>query len=77
MNITNTQRAYIELHIAVMLFGFTAILGDLIQLPSLVLVWWRWCPGGCGGGGGGGAGGGVCTAAHGGGGAVCVCVSMV
>ena len=41
MNITNTQRSYIELHIAVMLFGFTAILGDLIQLPSLVLVWWR------------------------------------
>ena len=41
MAVSNTQRAYIELHIAVMLFGFTAILGDLIQLPSLVLVWWR------------------------------------
>lgn len=34
-------RAYIELHIAVFLFGFTAILGDLIQLPALTLVWWR------------------------------------
>lgn len=37
----NTQRAYLELHIAVFLFGFTAILGGFIQLPSLVLVWWR------------------------------------
>lgn len=36
-----TQRAYFELHIAVLLFGFTAILGDLITLSALVLVWWR------------------------------------
>ena len=36
-----TQRAYLELHIAVLLFGFTAILGDLITLSALVLVWWR------------------------------------
>lgn len=35
------QRAYFELHIAVLLFGFTAILGDLISLSALVLVWWR------------------------------------
>lgn len=35
------RRAYIELHIAVLLFGFTAILGDLISLSALVLVWWR------------------------------------
>ncbi len=35
------RRAYIELHIAVLLFGFTAILGALIQLSALVLVWWR------------------------------------
>lgn len=35
------QRAYLELHIAVLLFGFTAILGDLIQLSALVMVWWR------------------------------------
>lgn len=35
------RRAYLELHIAVFLFGFTAILGDLIQLSALVLVWWR------------------------------------
>lgn len=37
----NIKRAYLELHIAVFLFGFTAILGDLIQLSALVLVWWR------------------------------------
>ncbi len=36
-----TQRAYLELHIAVLLFGLTAILGDLISLTALVLVWWR------------------------------------
>jgi drug/metabolite transporter (DMT)-like permease len=36
-----TKRAYLELHIAVLLFGFTAILGDLIQLSAIVLVWWR------------------------------------
>lgn len=35
------KRAYLELHIAVLLFGFTAILGDLIQLSALVIVWWR------------------------------------
>jgi len=36
-----TKRAYLELHIAVFLWGFTAILGDLIELSALVLVWWR------------------------------------
>jgi drug/metabolite transporter (DMT)-like permease len=35
------SRAYLELHIAVFLWGFTAILGDLIQLSALALVWWR------------------------------------
>ena len=38
---TDLQRSYLYLHIAVFLFGFTAILGDLIQLSALVLVWWR------------------------------------
>jgi drug/metabolite transporter (DMT)-like permease len=37
----NTQKAYIQLHVAVILFGFTAILGDLITLSALILVWWR------------------------------------
>jgi drug/metabolite transporter (DMT)-like permease len=35
------RRANLELHLAVFLWGFTAILGDLIQLSALVLVWWR------------------------------------
>ena len=35
------QAAYLKLHIAVLLAGFTAILGDLIQLSAIVLVWWR------------------------------------
>jgi drug/metabolite transporter (DMT)-like permease len=35
------RRANLELHFAVLLYGFTAILGVLIQLPALVLVWWR------------------------------------
>ena len=37
----DVKRAYLELHIAVFLFGFTAILGDLIQLSALQIVWWR------------------------------------
>jgi drug/metabolite transporter (DMT)-like permease len=37
----NTKRAYLELHIAVLLFGATAILGDLIDLSALMLIWWR------------------------------------
>jgi len=36
-----TKRAFLELHFAVLLYGFTAILGDLISLPATVLVWWR------------------------------------
>lgn len=40
-NPQEVRRAYLELHLAVLLFGFTAILGDLIQLTALVLVWWR------------------------------------
>ena len=36
-----TTRAYIQLHIAVFAYGFTAILGDLISLSALNLVWWR------------------------------------
>lgn len=35
------KRSYIELHVAVLLYGLTAILGDLIQLPAVILVWWR------------------------------------
>ena len=35
------KRSYIELHIAVILLAFTAILGDLISLSASVLIWWR------------------------------------
>lgn len=35
------QKAYIQLHVSVLLFGLTAILGALITLPALILVWWR------------------------------------
>src|SRR5687767_4708207 len=35
------RRALIELHICVVLWGFTAILGKLITLSALQLVWWR------------------------------------
>ncbi len=34
-------KAYLQLHLAVLLYGFTAILGDLISLSAIVLVWWR------------------------------------
>ena len=41
MRRTGLRRAYMELHIAVVLLAFTAILGDLISLSASVLVFWR------------------------------------
>jgi len=41
MHITKIQKAYLHLHIAIFLWGFTAILGDLIALDAIPLVWWR------------------------------------
>jgi len=38
---TEKRKAYIQLHIAVILFGLTAILGDLISISAISLVWWR------------------------------------
>jgi drug/metabolite transporter (DMT)-like permease len=35
------RRTYVELHLAVFLYGFTAILGKLIQLSAIMLIWWR------------------------------------
>jgi drug/metabolite transporter (DMT)-like permease len=35
------RRALIELHVCVVLWGFTAILGKLITLSATQLVWWR------------------------------------
>lgn len=39
--LSQKQQSVVLLHIAVILFGFTAILGDLIQIKALYLVWWR------------------------------------
>ncbi len=41
MILTKEKQAYLQLHLAVLLFGFTAILGDLINLTALTMVWWR------------------------------------
>jgi drug/metabolite transporter (DMT)-like permease len=41
MKLSNEQKAYLHLHIAVLLFGLTAILGDLIKMAALPIVWWR------------------------------------
>ena len=35
------RRALLELHLCVVLWGVTAILGKLITLPATQLVWWR------------------------------------
>ena len=35
------NRARLQIHFCVVLWGFTAILGKLITLPALQLVWWR------------------------------------
>lgn len=34
-------RHLVELHLAVILYGFTAILGELLSISALPLVWWR------------------------------------
>lgn len=41
MQTPDTTRALWQIHICVLLWGFTAILGKLITLPALPLVWWR------------------------------------
>lgn len=35
------RTAWLQIHLCVVLWGFTAILGKLITLPALPLVWWR------------------------------------
>ncbi|WP_266159574.1 DMT family transporter [Dyella silvatica] len=35
------NKARLQIHFCVLLWGFTAILGALITLPALPLVWWR------------------------------------
>ena len=41
MSTPETRRAFLQIHVCVVLWGFTAILGKLITLPALPLVWWR------------------------------------
>ena len=41
MAMTDSRRAFLQIHFCVLLWGFTAILGKMISLPALPLVWWR------------------------------------
>ncbi len=41
MPMNDHSRALLQVHFCVLLWGFTAILGKLIQMPALPLVWWR------------------------------------
>ena len=38
---TPDRKALLQIHLCVVIWGFTAILGKLITLPALALVWWR------------------------------------
>lgn len=38
---TDTRLAYLQLHGAVILYGFTAILGNVIDMSAIMIVWWR------------------------------------
>lgn len=38
---TPAAKAQWQIHLCVLLWGFTAIIGKLITLPALPLVWWR------------------------------------
>jgi drug/metabolite transporter (DMT)-like permease len=35
------RKALLQIHVCVLLWGLTAILGKLITLPAVALVWWR------------------------------------
>jgi len=35
------RKALLQIHLCVVIWGFTAILGKLIMLPAFALVWWR------------------------------------
>ncbi|MBK9254605.1 MAG: EamA family transporter [Saprospiraceae bacterium] len=41
MSFNSESKAYIQIHIAVLLFGLTAILGHLLSISAVSLVWWR------------------------------------
>ncbi len=38
---TPASKALLQIHLCVLVWGFTAILGKLITLPAFALVWWR------------------------------------
>ena len=38
---SDSLRAWLQIHFCVLLWGFTAILVKAITLPALPLVWWR------------------------------------
>ena len=41
MPMNPTAKAQLQIHLCVLLWGFTPILGKLISLSALPLVWWR------------------------------------
>ncbi|MDQ2701312.1 MAG: DMT family transporter [Pseudomonadota bacterium] len=41
MAMTDSRKAFVQIHFCVLLWGFTAILGKAITLPALPLTWWR------------------------------------
>lgn len=41
INAALVRRAHWQLHFCVLVWGFTAILGKLITVPTIDLVWWR------------------------------------
>lgn len=41
MTPAKNNRAYLELHIIVFIYGFAAILGELIDMSAFMIVWWR------------------------------------
>lgn len=41
MSMSNRLIAYLQLHVAVILYGWTAVLGGLISISAISLVWWR------------------------------------
>ena len=41
MQKNNNLKSYLNLHLIVFIWGFTAVLGDLISIKALALVWYR------------------------------------
>src|SRR5262249_52995683 len=40
-SVSPSTRALIQIHVCIVLWGFTAILGKAVTLQALPLVWWR------------------------------------